>query len=195
LARADRALDDRASPEDLLNVDIFYDFRPVHGDAALAAELWREAWDTAAGSAPFLRQLAEAGIGQEPPIGLFGRLKTEKGGIDLKRHGLWPIVRSARLLALRHGVACRSTAERLQAVVKLRVGGASDLAGALEAQEQFLELILRAQLGDRLAGRLLSSRVPVSLIETGGGLARLKANLRLASSLDELARDQLASSG
>ena len=33
----------RARPEDLLNVDIFFDFRLVHGDGELAAGLWREA--------------------------------------------------------------------------------------------------------------------------------------------------------
>jgi signal-transduction protein with cAMP-binding, CBS, and nucleotidyltransferase domain len=32
---------DRASPEDLLNVDIFFDLRPVHGDGALAARARR----------------------------------------------------------------------------------------------------------------------------------------------------------
>ena len=37
----------RAGPEDLLNVDIFFDLRPVLGDAAMADRLWNDAWDGA----------------------------------------------------------------------------------------------------------------------------------------------------
>jgi hypothetical protein len=112
----------RASPRDLLNVDIFYDFRPVQGDAALAATLWQEAWAVARGAFGFLKLLSQANAAQDDPFGFLGRLKTEDGRLDLKRHGLRPIVSSARLLALRHGIAVRETAERLQGILALRVG-------------------------------------------------------------------------
>ena len=183
---------DRASPQDLLNVDIFYDFRLVRGDARLAATLWREAWRAARESPPFLRQLAEAGSGHEAPIGFLGRIKTEEGRIDLKRYGLWPIVQGARLLALRHGVVCRSTAERIEGVRALGAGGETDLAAALEAHERFLALILRGQLAEIAAGRPAVNRVSLVIAQAGGGIDTLKADLRLAASLDELARDQLA---
>jgi len=176
----------------LLNVDIFFDFRPVHGDPRLAATLWREAWRAARDSPPFLRQLAEAASGHEAPIGFLGRVKTEDGRIDLKRYGLWPIVQGARLMALRHGVACRTTAERIAGIRALGAGGESDLVAAAEAHERFLELILRGQLADLAAGRPAVNRVPLAIIQAEGGIDRLKADLRLAASLDELARDQLA---
>src|SRR5215213_192938 len=80
------------------------------------------------------------------------RLGARRAGrLDIKRYGLWPIVEGARLLALRHGVARRSTAARIEGVRALGVGGESDLAAAVEAHERFLGLILRAQLAD-LAG-------------------------------------------
>ena len=47
-------------PEDLLNVDIFFDFVPVHGDRALAARLRAHATEAAARAPAFLRLLAEA---------------------------------------------------------------------------------------------------------------------------------------
>jgi len=183
---------DRASPEDLLNVDIFFDLRPVYGDGALAAGLWREAWGAARRSPPFLRQLAEAASGHKAPIGFLGRLRTEDGRLDIKRYGLWPIVQGARLLALRHGVARRSTAERIEGVRALGVGGESDLAAAVEAHERFLGLILRAQLADLAGGRPAVNRVPLTIIQAEVGVDRLKADLRLAASLHELARDQVA---
>ncbi len=182
---------DRASPEDLLNVSIFFDFRPVHGDGALADEVWREAWQIAGSSPAFLRMLSEADGYREPPIGLLGRIKTDDGRIDLKRYGLLPIVSSARLLALRHGVAVRSTEDRLSGVSNLGAGG-TDLPRALDAHERFLGHILRAQIADLAAGRRASNKVPLSLIPGAGGRAELKEDLRLAAVLQELARDQIA---
>jgi CBS domain-containing protein len=184
----------RANPDDLLSVDIFYDFRPVHGDATLASTLWGEAWGAAKDAFGFLKLLAQANSAQEDPFGVFRRLKTEEGRIDLKRHGLRPIVSSARLLALRHGIAERSTLERLEAVRALEVGGAADLSAAIDIHERVLGLILRAQLADIAAGRKPSNRVPLTIAERHGGIPRLKADLRLVSVLDDLAQDQLSDS-
>jgi CBS domain-containing protein len=182
----------RANPDDLLSVDIFYDFRPVHGDAALARGLWEEAWGAAKGAFGFLKLLSEANSVQDDPFGFLGRLKTEDGRLDLKRHGLRPIVSSARLLALRHGIDERSTLARLEGVRALEVGGAADLSAAIDIHERLLGLILRAQLADIAAGKKPSNRVPLTLAERHGGLARLKSDLRLVGILDDLARDQLS---
>jgi DNA polymerase-3 subunit epsilon/CBS domain-containing protein len=183
---------ERARPEDLLNVDIFYDMRPVRGDGALARSLWEEAWQAARGRPAFLRLLAEANETGGSAFGLLGRLRREDGRIDLKSHGLRPIVANARLLALRHGISVRSTAERLAGVRGLGVGGASDLAAADAVHERILDLILRAQIADIAAGRPPSNRVPFKIVERRGGMAALKADLRLVSILDDLARDQLS---
>jgi hypothetical protein len=51
--------------------------------------------------------------------------------------------------------------------------------------------ILRAQLADLAGGRPAANRVPLTIVQGEGGIDRLKADLRLAASLDELARDQL----
>jgi CBS domain-containing protein len=182
----------RGRPEDLLNVDIVYDMRPVYGEGALASDLWRDAWAAARGQRAFLRLLGEANAAHESAFDLFGRPKREDGRIDLKRHGLRPIVANARILALRHGVGVRSTAERLAGVKALGIGGASDLEAADAIHERFLDLILRAQIADIAAGRPPSNRVPLGIVERRGGMAALKADLRLVSVLDDLARDQLS---
>jgi CBS domain-containing protein len=183
---------DRAGPEELLSVDIFFDFRFVLGEEALADTLWREAWQAAGRARRFLRLLAESTSTTHPPIGLMGRLQTKSGRVDLKRFGLLPIVQSARFLALRHGLPFRSTVDRLNQVRALDVGGARDLAGAVAAHERFLLLILHAQLSDLAAGRSATNSVPREVIGLVAGLDQLKSDLRLAASLDVLARDQVA---
>lgn len=181
----------RAAPADLLNVDIVFDFRAVHGDGALAAGLWEEAWAAARGAPAFLRLMAESAATTESAFGFLGRLKAEDGRIDLKRHGLRVVVGAARLLALRHGVACRSTAERLRGVRALDRGGAVDLDRAFEIHERLLTLVLRAQIADIAAGRPATNRVPVALIQGAGGLDGLRQDLRRLETLDDLVRDQL----
>jgi hypothetical protein len=118
LAGWERALDDwaqRAEGENLLSVDIFYDFVGVQGEPALAETLRELA--TRAGRRPMLpRMLAQQLAGIGPPIGLFGGLKGGEGRLDLKLHGLVPIVAGARAMALKHGVAATATAERLRAL-------------------------------------------------------------------------------
>jgi CBS domain-containing protein len=179
----------RSRPEDLLNVDIFFDFRPVHGDGRLARDLWREAWDAASSSPAFLKLLAAGNAGGEPPIGLLGGLRGENGRIDLKRHGLYGIVASARSLALQQNIAVRSTYERLTGVRALEIGGSRDLDHAVAAHERLLGLILSAQIADIAAGTRPSSRVPLSAVRDP---AQLKADLKLVASLRHLVQDQLS---
>jgi CBS domain-containing protein len=183
---------DRARPDDLLNIDIFYDMRPVYGDGALAGKLWDRAWEAARGHSAFLKLLAETSAEYESPFSLFGRFRRRNGRIDLKRYGLRSIVANARLLALCHGVSVRSTAERLKGVKALRLGGASDLEAAIAIHERTLGLILRAQIADIAVGQPPSNCVPFGIVEQHGGTARLKADLRVVSILDDLVRDQLS---
>ena len=183
---------ERARPQDLLNVDIFYDFRPVYGDGPLASVLWDEAWSAARGQSAFLKLLAEAGAVEESPFGMLGRLRRENGRIDLKRYGLLPIVANARLLALRHGISVRGTAERLHGVGALDLGGAADLKAALGIHKRILDLILRAQGTDINGGRPPSNRVPMTIVEQRRGTGALKADLRVIRSLYDLVRDHLS---
>ena len=66
----------RSNPQDLLSVDIFFDLRGVHGDAALAATLWREGFDLAAGEVAFAKLLAETAGTVAPALNWFGGFKT-----------------------------------------------------------------------------------------------------------------------
>ncbi|HEY0300854.1 MAG TPA: DUF294 nucleotidyltransferase-like domain-containing protein, partial [Rhizomicrobium sp.] len=77
----------RSHPADLLSVDIFFDLVGVHGDAALANELWRAGFDAAQGNAGFAKLLAEASGAVAPAITMLGGIRTENGRIDLKRAG------------------------------------------------------------------------------------------------------------
>jgi DNA polymerase-3 subunit epsilon/CBS domain-containing protein len=152
------------SPKDLLSVDIFFDFRHAHGDHQLSAALTEFARE-AAGNARAMVKLLSEQIGQwASPLGMFGRLKTEEGRIDLKKSGLLPIVSAARCLALSHGIGARSTGERLTALRAMQIGADSDLELFSKALGFFQSLVLRQQLADIAAGIPPTTKVDPSTL-------------------------------
>ena len=141
-------------PENILNVDIFYDMVPVHGDRRLASQLERHAWDAAAANPSFARAMGQNAGQHRPPLGLFGQIRTNtEGRVDLKGGGLLPIVSAARAMALRHGVRARSTTERLKQAFESASGSKADLEGLLDAHEYLVRRILRQQIADISTGR------------------------------------------
>lgn len=152
---------ERARPEDILNVDIFFDLAPVAGDLALGRTLHEHAVLQASRSAPFLGLLAESVAGKVPAVGLFGRLRAEEGRIDLKRGGLLPLTGLARTLALRIASGARATPERLHDAVAARRLSEADAHVLVQVQAQLMDLMLRQQLRDLGEGRRPSPRVAI----------------------------------
>jgi DNA polymerase-3 subunit epsilon/CBS domain-containing protein len=177
----------------MLAVDIFFDFRAVHGDLSLAHALWGEAWEAVGGETAFLKLLAGEVDEGAAPVSFFGKLKPEDDGrIDLKRHGLKRLVTAARVLALRHGVARHATHERLAGVIGKKIAGESELQRLDQDHAAVLDAILRQQLADIAEGRPPDNRVAVK------PLARAQADALIAafsrqSSIGELLRAQLSS--
>ena len=145
--------------EDLLNSDIFFDAVAVHGDRRLAATLYDEACAGARGSRTFLKATALNAGRFRVELNWRGRPRLENGRIDLKKGGLLPIFSAARVAALTHGIAARSTPERLEAVRALEILDGAVIGRLIEAHRILLGAILRQQLRDILAGVALSNRV------------------------------------
>jgi DNA polymerase-3 subunit epsilon/CBS domain-containing protein len=182
----------KTRPEDLLAVDIFFDFRPAGGDPGLARRLWHDAWDAARESKALLKLLARSAEGETHATGFFGRIRTDEDGrIDLKRAGLARIVPAARALALAHGVKAHATADRLAGLVAGGHGSAADLAALDSAHRVILDRILRQQIADIAAGRRPGNRVDPKL---GGEAMRaeLKAALDSLGNVDAMVRDALS---
>ena len=149
----------RARPEDLLNIDIFFDLIPIAGDLALGRSLHHDAVGIAAQHPTFLALLAASVEAYAPRFGLFGNLRVEDGRIDLKRDGLLPLVSFARALALRIGSNARPTPDRIRDVLGAGRLGERDGAMLIETHGRLMDHILRQQLLDLKAGIAPSSRV------------------------------------
>ncbi len=150
----------RQKPEDLLNVDIFFDGVPVHGDAALGETIWNHAYEVGGRAPDFVKLLTiHAGEGRSP-FTLFGGFKTdEKGRIDIKKNGLMPIFTAARALSIRHGIRRHATPDRLRGLRERGIGSPDDIEALIAAHQAILGAMLAQQLSDTEQGIPLSTRV------------------------------------
>jgi len=174
--------------KNLLSVDIFFDFAPVHGDGTLAETLRRHALVEAGASRPFLRLLAEEVEQLGSPLDAFGRFRTENGRADLKKGALLAIVGGVRALALRHGVAATGTTERLRALIAGGHVNAADAEKLIAAQATVQAFVLDQQLRDIAAGLAPSTRVEVARLKKDEKTA-LKEALRHAGTIGMVLAD------
>jgi CBS domain-containing protein len=157
---------------------IFFDLRAVGGQldvSPLQAELAR---------APklrlFVRTLAKGALGFTPPASF---LLRDSSRIDLKLHGILPIVFLARCYAIEVGSKARSTLERLDDAQRAGLMGEGVHADVTEAFRFLVGLRLRAQL------RMLSEHRPVTSEITVAELTPLERN-RLKDSFRAVKRWQ-----
>ncbi len=150
----------RQRPQDLLNVDIFFDAVPVHGMASLAETVWSHAYARGHAARDFQNLLIEITRQRGSAFTLLGGFRVdEKGRIDLKMHGLMPIFTSARVLSIRHDVRARSTSDRLQGIAAKGIGSPEAIQSILDAHRVILGMVIGQQLLDTEAGVPPSVRV------------------------------------
>jgi CBS domain-containing protein len=110
---------DRGDPQALLDAAIFFDFRPLWGEATLAQRLRDWLTPTVRANSRFRRQLAQQALLNGPPLGALGDFKVSQrngksGVLDLKMNGAALLTDAARLLALASGTQATGTGQRLQ---------------------------------------------------------------------------------
>jgi len=118
----------------------FFDMRTVWGDEPLRARLMAEILPRCVGQKVFQAYLAGHALGNQPPLGFFRnfvlvRSGAHEGTLDIKRHGLLPIVDLARVYALSCGLEAVGTLQRLQGSVErgsLTAEGSESLQAAFE---------------------------------------------------------------
>ncbi|MBV1695815.1 MAG: CBS domain-containing protein [Hyphomicrobiales bacterium] len=150
----------RQRPQDILNVDIFFDAIPVHGERALGEQLWHGAIARAHRARDFQVLITESTRARASPYTMFGNLRLDANGrIDLKKHGLMTIFSAARVLAIRHDLHARATADRVRLAVAAGHVGETTADAILTAHRTLLGLVIGQQLTDIEAGIQPSVRV------------------------------------
>ncbi|MBN2704245.1 MAG: cache domain-containing protein [Pontiellaceae bacterium] len=114
----------KSTPENILEVNMFFDLRCAFGAEALVGELRNYIQQLVGKTPEFFMHYAKNCLAYKAPVGLRGRMRTERHGeqrtINLKEC-LTPIETFARLYALRHDISAPGTLERLHQLFEKEV--------------------------------------------------------------------------
>ena len=108
-----------ATPETILEVNVFFDIRCAYGEETLADELRRHVQECTAQNPGFYLHYARNCLAYKAPLGLLGRIRTEKKGSEKTinvKECIKPLETFARIYALKHGVPLAGTLDRLKAL-------------------------------------------------------------------------------
>ena len=143
---------EHGNPKDLLNASIFFDLRPLAGNADLLIPLKEYVRVRAAALPRFIKLLADNSLNIRVPLNWFGVIEpTEVNGqktIDLKLQGTAIVVDVARIYALAHGIEAINTRERLAAVGRALNVPESESAAWITAFEFLQTQRLAVQIGE-----------------------------------------------
>jgi len=138
-------------PKAVMHSTIFFDFRPVYGQAKLAGELKQEIFSLVSKNRGFLEFFAKNALQNPPPLSFFRNFLVEKSRdhaneFDIKARAMMPLSDAARVLAYELKIPeYFSTSERFKRLGSL-MPGMKDLAEEAAAGYEFL-MRLRAVNG------------------------------------------------
>ena len=141
----------------LMHANIFFDLRCVAGKAALVDELKKSIRNDTRKNEIFLALMAKNAMSFQPPLGFFRQFVLEKSGehkntLDLKLHGIMPIVEIARIRSLAAGELRISTRNRLRAAAKAKEIAEADAANLIDALDFIEKLRIEHQSRQLQAG-------------------------------------------
>ena len=179
----------KAGPDDLLFVDIFFDFALVYGDEYLGSRLQQAIAGRAARRPQFLKSLARSIASHHGGTSFFGQFKTVNGRFEIKRHMLLPLIELMRVLGISRQLIARNSHERAKALFETKTIPAEILQ--LSEDIHFcMRLVLRQQIYD------ISDGMPPTTNITLEGLSKseqkhLKTIKSRIGRLDQILKDCL----
>ena len=156
---------DKPEPMALMLSSIFFDLRPVHGDAELFEALQEETLHRTRGNGIFTAYLVANALQFRPPLGFFRTFVLIHGGehddtFDIKHRGIVPITDIARILALAQGLPQINTDERLQAAAAAHALSGEMADNLRDALELISSLRIRHQAGQIRQGLRADNYLP-----------------------------------
>jgi CBS domain-containing protein len=155
---------DAGDPEALLNGAIFFDLRPLCGDASMVDAL--KAWllEATRANGRFLHQMAANALRNLPPLGHIRDFVLDGEGdeahtVDIKVHGTTLFVDAARIFSLASGVAETNTLKRLRLAAPLVDVPSTEVAAWVGSFLVLQRLRLEHQHLQYAAGRPMSNRL------------------------------------
>jgi CBS domain-containing protein len=144
--------------EAVMHTNIFFDFRPVWGESALASKLKSHIFECIENNRLFLAFQARNAVQNPPPLSFFKNMIVERSGehrdaFDIKLRAMTPLTDAARVLIYDLGIEMYgSTAERWQAIAECndklaRLAGEAAMAYEILMRIRAIEGLTRGTSG------------------------------------------------
>lgn len=138
-----------SSAEQIMNLAIFSDAHAVAGNLALLDPIMEHLYRLMFNNMLALQDFCRPALQFSLPLTLFGNVKTDKQGVDLKSGGIFPIVHGIRTLALEYGIEEHNTFERIESLARKKILEPDTADNLSEALKLFFKLRLHQQLGNQ----------------------------------------------
>jgi CBS domain-containing protein len=139
------------TPDNLLNYSMLSDLRTVYGDFTLEAGLKETVLSVVKQNPVFLAHMANNTLRFKPPLNFLGGFKVEKSGpnkgkLDIKMAGLFPLTEGIKVLALEAGIMDGGTNEKIAKLLGRNIVPDDELAEVEASFNFFVHLRLKSQL-------------------------------------------------
>jgi CBS domain-containing protein len=145
-----------AEPQDLLDINIFFDFRPAWGEPELAEALHEHIHSEISHHPAFFIFMTGNIQRLKPPLNLFGNIQvgssgSQPGTFDIKM-AMLPVVDLARLYALREGIRETGTLARMLRLHQKGMLTEAEYNDRVETYKALMSIRFRHQVDQMLAG-------------------------------------------
>jgi PAS domain-containing protein len=137
-----------SQPEDLILVNIFFDFSLISGDEALVKNLRLHIFDEIKMKPSFLFNLAQDTLSFRSPLDILGHIRSDSnyGNYVNLKGTMLHFVNFSRIYALKHGIHETNTIKRLQILTKMGYIPSDTGQDTIEAWNVLLEMRLINQV-------------------------------------------------
>ncbi len=139
-----------ANPQDLLEINIFFDYRTIYGDTDITNNLRSHIGKLIKVHPQFFTFMAQNTLLYKPPLNIFGNIVLEsKGKKDSTfsvKEALIPIVSFARIYSIQNNISQTNTLERLQILFNKQTIKSSSYNEIKHAYNYLMQLRLKHQI-------------------------------------------------
>ncbi len=135
-----------ADGDSLMKLAMFADAHSVAGNKALLCPIKHNLMALMKEQTLLLSHFTRPALSFSSPLTLFGNVKADKTGLNIKQSGIFPIVHGVRALSLEFGLLENNTFERIHTLVQRRVLESETAENLSEALKLFFKLRLAQQL-------------------------------------------------
>lgn len=150
-----------SSAEHVMDLAIFTDAHAVAGNKTLLTPVRQHLKGLMLNNMLALQDFTRPALQFSLPLTLFGNVKSDKQGVDLKSGGIFPIVHGIRTLALEYGLEENNTFDRIEALRNKRILEPETADNLNEA----LKLFFKLRLSQQVANQHSHNRINLKLLE------------------------------